>query len=428
LAARGHASLTETADSLQMAHLEESQEALRRGFVSMVVLPFTSDGAQGAEQTVADRVTADLIDELSDLLPLRLISAQTSQLYRGKTVDVAALGAQLGVRYVVEGRVSFLGDWMWINLALIDGSSRVRVWSSRFEYPRADWSSARSEITADLARSLSTQVVATEGRRTARQGDPGVEGLLAQGWAAVQRHNAASTTGEAEANFEEVLRRDPDNLAALIGLGAQYVAAVSNLYVAQREPYLSRGEEMLSRAIAQHPEAAAAHYWLGVAQKTRGELDEALLSFDRAIKLKPGFAGAHAQAGHIDAQMGRVEEGLAKIHYAIRLNPNDPAVGRWYMFLGQVELERDHYDAAIEWLSRGVALMPRNARLHASLAAAYALAGNLMDAAKQVGEVKKLLAGRIDQIADQSVAPFNSGSRTGAPRLLDGWHRALSAT
>jgi len=426
---RGKTALVETAADLRSGGAAEALAATpARGFVSMAVLPFR-DEEKGADSAVADRMTRDLIDELARAPQVRVIAEQTTRRYRGKTVDVAAVGTELGVRYVVEGRVQLQGDHVRVSVALIDGESRLQVWSDRVERVWSDRSADEDDIARGLARALVVKTVSAEGWRASRQqGDPGISGLLAQGWAAINRHNATSTTSDATASFEEVLRRDPGNVTALIGLAAQNVAAVSNFYVAEQEPYLTRAEEYLNQALTRNPDSPGALYWLGVVQKTRGQLPEALRSFTTTVKLSPSFSTAYGQMGHIEALLGRPEEGLAHIRYAIQLNPQDSAVGRWYMFAGLIELEREHFKPAIEWLSQAVASMPRNPRAHAALAAAYALTGNMADAARQVAEVRKLVPGGSDQIAKLSDERLSGGARTGAPRLFHGWQKALAAS
>lgn len=419
---RGNAAVIETATD------HRPGDAVAPGFVSMAVLPFR-DREKTGESAVGDRMTRDLIDELARAPQVRVISEQTTRRYRGKTVDVAAVGTELGVRYVVEGTVQLQDDHVRVSVALIDSESRLQVWSDRVERAWSDRSADEDDVARGLARALVMKSVSAEGWRASRQqGDPGVSGLLAQGWAAINRHNATSTTGDATVAFEEVLRRDPGNVTALVGLAAQNVAAVSNFYVVEQEPYLTRAEDYLSQALTRNPDSSGALYWLGVVQKTRGQLPEALRSFATAVKLTPSYSAAYGQMGHIEALLGRAEEGLAHIRYAIELNPQDVAVGRWYMFAGLIELEREHFEPAIEWLSQSVAAMPRNPRAHAALASAYALAGNMADAARQVAEVRKLVPGGSDRIAKLSDERLSGGATTGAPRLVHGWQKALAAS
>ncbi len=435
LAARDRAPAVQLAAGLQPARPAQALPAPVHGYVSLLVLPFASNEKSGAEPAVADRLTGNLIDELSHAPAIRVISAQTSSLYRGKTVDVAAVGAELGVRYVVEGQVDVQHDRMQITVALIDSYSRLQVWSDRSEHAWADRLSAEDEVPRGLARALDIQAVGAESRRLAHEpGEPGVEGLLARGWNAIQRNaaayrgTAASTIGEAKGDFEEALRRDPSSQTALIGLAAANVVSIAGLSAAEREASLAQAEDLLRRAIARNHESGGAFYWLGLVQRTRGQLDEALRSFAMATKLSPSFAVAYAQAGYIEGLTGRPDEGLAHIRYAIRLNPQDPTVGLAYMFAGQIELERGRFDAAIDWLSRAIEFVPHNARAYASLAAACALTGDMTGAARWVGEVKKLVPEGSDRIAAMSVDPYMSGSKADAARFAEGWRKALGSS
>src|SRR5262249_44009275 len=74
------------------------------GLVPIVVLPFTADdGADGPNQRAADALTDDLINTLSRFAVTRVISRQTAFTYKGHSIDVADVGAELRVRYAVEG-------------------------------------------------------------------------------------------------------------------------------------------------------------------------------------------------------------------------------------------------------------------------------------------------------------------------------------
>jgi TolB-like protein/DNA-binding SARP family transcriptional activator len=428
LAIRDHGPAVEMAAAVRPVDPSQMLSARPLGVVPIAVLPFTGDQEEGTEQAIADRITGALIDQISRIPLIRVTSEQTSRLYRGRTVDVAAVGRELGVHFVVEGRVGHDKDRLRVAVGLIDSATRLQIWSDQWERAWADRVSAEDEIARNLAWTLQGRAVGAEARRVPAQGELGVDDLLARGWAAIYRHSMASTTGDAKAWFEEVLRRDPDNLTAMTGLAAADVAAVTNFYVAEREPALTNAEELLRRVIVRSPGSAGAIYWLGLAQRSRGQRDEALRSFARVIELSPSFAPAHAQTGHIEAQMGHPDEGLARIRYAIQLNPHDATVGLWYMFAGQVELERDRLDAAIDWLTRAVALMPRNMRAHASLAAAYALSENMSGAAREVAEFKKLAPESFDRGAGPSIGPGSQGPAWGAGRFSEGWRKALGAS
>jgi adenylate cyclase len=400
-----------------------------KGFYSIVVLPFTRGTAHGqSDQELADQITDDLINDLSRGGALRVVTRQTSRLYQGRPIDVAAIGAELGVRYVVVGSVRSEGTALEVNVELVDASTRLQAWTGRVERNKTERRAAVSEIAWGITRQLHVEVVMAEDRRSSGDSsqNTNIGELLAKGWSVIFRHNVTGTTAAAEDYFAQVLQREPENISATIGLAAHYVISVANLYVRDREPYLSRADALLAKAIDKQPHSSQAYYFFGILQKTRDQPDAALRSFTIALELSPSNAPAAAQIGAMLAVLGRANEAMEYIHRAISLSPKDPALGRWYMFGGQIELELRHDEDAVEWLLRAIALNPRNMRAHALLGAAYALLGNKADAARQVAEVQKLAPWAVDH-PDRI---FDDGSMTRSdgrlPAYVQGWQIAIA--
>ena len=361
---------------------------------AVVVLPFTAesgDGSPGAR--LASRIGDDLINDLSRVPALRVISRQTSRLYAGRPVDVAAVGAELGVRYVVEGSVRLDEQHVRIDVALDDAATRLQVWSDHFDRERAQIDKLQDDLVRGLARRLQVNVVLAEDRRRApRPGSPGSEegALVARGWAAIIRMIAGDRTAGADRYFEAALKRDPDNLSALTGLGAYHVQAVAMFMTADPQPHIAEAEKLLHRAIERDPWHMMPYYYLGTLDKTRGRPREALKNFTKVIDLNPSYAPAYAQIGHVLSRLGRLDEAMEHVRYAIRLSPKDHGVGIWSLFGGEIALEQGHDDEALDWLKRSTELAPHSAFAHAALAAAYALKGDAAGAAKQAAEARKL--------------------------------------
>ncbi len=356
-----------------------------------------------------------------------MISRQTSRLYRGRAVDVAAVGAELGVRYVVEGEVRLQAAQLRVNIALIDTKSRLQVWSERFERDDVDRPGMQNEIARALARQLHVSVLSVEDERRLpdRSRDPAVEDLLAKGWGAILRAgNAPMTTSGANTHFEEVLKRNPDNVSALIGLGAYHAAAAADFLVAEPERHLVQAEEALNKAIALQPDRSLAYYFLGVAYKARGRPQAALASFAKSLELNPSFAPAYANSGHVLYRNGGLSQALEHVRYAIRLSPKDPNLGRWSLYAGQIELELGHDEAAMEWLRRSIELGAGGVFNHATMAAAYALQGDKANAKKHAAEVHKAAPWlTLEQMIERVVGLSDSGSEP--RRLIDGLRRAF---
>ncbi len=133
------------------------------GLVAIAVLPFTSAGEGGEPSNIAaEMMTDDLTDTLSRMAVFRVISRQTARSYRGQRVDASTIGAELGVRYLLEGSVSTGGNVLRVNVDLIETNSRRHVWSGRFERAGADRHVIQDEIVNSLGRELQIEVTRLE--------------------------------------------------------------------------------------------------------------------------------------------------------------------------------------------------------------------------------------------------------------------------
>lgn len=407
----------------------DARAIAEQGAYPILVLPFTAAIDQGEEKILADRVSDDLTNELSRVHALRVIARATARVYAGRAIDVAAVGNELGVRYVVEGSVQLHEGRLRINAALIDVATRLQVWSQRFEVAGADRFAIQDEIARSIARHLNITVYANESQRRGppRPGDTVVEELLAKGWNGIVRSFEFGATSGADSYFEEVLRRQPSNGSAMLGLAGYKVLVVAQFLVPEREPLLSEADALVAKVLTANPRSPLGNYYRGLLHKLRGEPKEALEYFTKVLELNPSFAPAYANVGHTMSRMGHLDDALEHIRYAIRLSPKDPNLGNWNLFAGQIELERGRDAAALEWIKRSVSLHPRSPFNHATLAAVLALGGDAQGAAKHAAILNEMapwltldvMVERLTSTSEPDTAPH---------RLLEGLRMAFGGT
>ncbi len=407
----------------------DAQALAAQAVYPIIVLPFTAESADSNEEkSYADRISDALISDLSRVPGLRVIARATSRLYAGRSVDVAAIGAELGVRYVVEGSVRLEDDRVRINAALIDPTSRLQVWSERFERPPAERFAAHEEIVRSIARHLHVTVFAVEeGRRgPPRAGDPEVDELLAKGWNGIIRFFDLGTTSGADGYFEEVLRRQPANGSAMLGLAGYKIGVVAQFLVPAREPYLSEADAFVARVLKANPRSHLGNYYRGLLHKLRGEPLEALAQFTKVLEMNPSFAPAYANAGHVMSRVGRLDESIEHVRYAIRLSPKDPNLGHWCLYAGEIELERRRDAAALEWLKRAVEIHPRSPFNHAALAAALALKGDREGAGRQAAKLREIAPWLTLEVMLERVTSTSTGGSE-PHRLIEGLRKAFAS-
>ena len=73
--------------------------------LSLIVLPFSNLNADPAQDYLGDIITSELTTALSRLRGATVIAAGSALTLKGKPVDIKQLGADLDVRYALEGSV-----------------------------------------------------------------------------------------------------------------------------------------------------------------------------------------------------------------------------------------------------------------------------------------------------------------------------------
>ena len=134
------------------------------GIQSVAVLPFENVGGDADREYLSDGVAETLINELSRLPNLRVISRSTSFRFRGSDVDPRQVGRDLGVGAVLTGRVSKQGDTLVIGAELVDVAHGTQLWGERYSTRMDDLFAVQEDIAGNISRGL---------RSTCRSGSGG---------------------------------------------------------------------------------------------------------------------------------------------------------------------------------------------------------------------------------------------------------------
>ena len=70
---------------------------------SIAVLPFENLSGDPQQERLAGGITEDVITDLSRFRELFVIARNSTEVYKGKPVDIRQVGRELGVQYVLEG-------------------------------------------------------------------------------------------------------------------------------------------------------------------------------------------------------------------------------------------------------------------------------------------------------------------------------------
>ena len=386
--------------------------------LSIVVMPFSNLSNDPEQEYFADGITEDLTTDLSRISGSFVIARNTAFAYKGKPVDVKQIGRELGVRYVLEGSVRRTGDWVRVNVQLIDPENGAHLWANRFDTDRANLPEAQNEITGRLARTLNLELVAAADRRIEQERavDPDARDIVMRGWTLYYRPPSPALRREAQRMFEQALELDARSVDARIGLATILVDDLVFGWSSSPQPAEARAEQLLLEALELDQNRSTTRHAMGVLRRSQNRLTESRIELETAVALDRNDAIAFFQLGVTLMYLGQPEEAISHIEKSIRLNPRDPNLGGYCWALGSCHLLLTHVEQAIDLLRTARTENPRFWYIHAALAGALGLGGDLDEARVALAEAIRLRP-EINSLARwRTNAPWNTNPQYWALR------------
>ncbi len=288
----------------------------------LAVLPFANISPDAQDAYFSDGLTEEVIATLSELPGLRVIARTSVDHFRDGRRTVSEVGAELGVRWVLEGSVRKAGARLRFTAKLIDAQTQEQLWTGKYDRELVDVFELQTELARQIAEALPVRLRPGLPDRPERRPMPRPDSYLEylQGRAALRRITRESLR-EARVHFERAVELDPSNASAYAGL-SEAIDFLASLY---RE--VSRAEartlkrRYAQRALELDPGLAEVHTILAGDLADRYQYREAEEALLRAIRLNPSFPDAHLYYATVLADTRRPEEALREYAIAEQLDP-----------------------------------------------------------------------------------------------------------
>src|SRR6202023_3670503 len=121
---------------------------------SVAFLPFVNASGNPDSEYLSDGITESLIDSLSQLPHLKVMSRDSAFMYKGKRIDARTVGRALGVRAVLEGRVMQRGDSLAISTELVDARDNSHIWGQQYSRKSSDIFALQSDLAKEMTSML----------------------------------------------------------------------------------------------------------------------------------------------------------------------------------------------------------------------------------------------------------------------------------
>lgn len=333
---------------------------------STIVLPFENSSGDPAQDDIAAALTRDLTDRIA-LGNLPVVPAVTASAYRGKPVDLRAIGRQYNVHFAVVGNVRRQAGHMVSSANVYTIADGKPIWSRQLDLP--DGPGVLTAVVQVIYEGYWQASLDVEVDRALRDHPDRLDKRDLMNASLTTRLSSLTQEHYLEkmSLTERALKIDPDDRQALerqARFHAEFVllgyslAPASDLAIAEmasdrlfeidpnhllalraRATVLrARGEwtaaeAVVRRAMGMQPTELARHYELGFIQMAEGRHQEALRSFQDARRFAGGADPIYLYDANIalaQLAIGQNAEAIGMAQTSISESP--PIIGRWAEF------------------------------------------------------------------------------------------------
>jgi serine/threonine protein kinase/Flp pilus assembly protein TadD len=324
---------------------------------SVAILPFVNANADPNTEYLADGIPESIINSLSQLPDLKVMSRNSVFRFKGQETDAQEAGQKLGVRAVLTGRITQRGDGLTISIELVDVRDNSQIWGQQYNRRLADVFALQGEMAKEISEKLRLKLSGAERQQLAKRPTENLNAYqyFMQGREFIRRRTREDLL-EAIRYYNLAIDEDPNYALPYTGLADAYVNLGVRSYIAPAEGR-NNAKKFARTALALDENLAEAHVALGQAYVAfvPCEIELGDREFQRAIELSPSLAIAHQYWAGSLAVQGRLDESLEEYLKARELDPLSTIIARQVAFTYFFKKE---YVRALELLRQSIKLGP----------------------------------------------------------------------
>jgi adenylate cyclase len=357
---------------------------------AIAVLPFDNMSGDPGQEYFSDGISEDIITDLSKIGGLLVIARNSSFTYKGKHIDIRAVGRELGVTAVLEGSIRRAGNRVRISAQLIDAANGAHLWAERYDRDLTDIFAVQDEVTRNIVEALKVTLTPAEAARVVVTPTRSIEAhdLFLRGREALLGPRQTRERFEhAVACFTRAIELDPDYAEPYAGLSHAYVFDFQNHW-SGRADSKELAAQFSELALEKDPGLPYAHHLVALVKFWDRDLAGSAREFETTLALNPNFALALGMRGVVMIYDGAPLEGLLHLERAFR---RDPLVGHQYChFIGSAHLVAGQYEKAAEAFRTRIRMTPETDLSRGMLVAALGHLGEVDEARRIRAELRKI--------------------------------------
>jgi serine/threonine-protein kinase len=389
---------------------------------SIAILPFVNESGSPEMEYLGDGITESLINSLSQVPNLAVMSRNAVFRHKGRTTDPQEAGQSLKVQAVLTGRVVLRGDALSISTELTDVRTNRHLWGEQYNRKLSGILAIQEEISTEISSKLRLRLSGEDRKRLTKRYTQSTEAyqLYLQGryhwnkktppgfqkgieyfqkaiaadanYAPAYAALAALYNNQANYNFalippkeawikakaaaEQALRIDDTLAAAHTSLALVAYQWEWDWPAAERE--FKRSLELDSTSTSTYePSPSSTYHWYAHFLMSMGRVDESFRAGRRALELDPLDLANNSHQGWHYVFTRQYDKAIEPLKKTLELDPNFP-MGQWY--LGLALEQKEEWDGAIDQYQKTVRATAGRPAMASLLGHAYAVANRRSDA------------------------------------------------
>lgn len=356
---------------------------------SIAVLPLDNMSNDPEQEYFSDGLTEDIITDLSKVSGLFVIARNSTFVYKKQSVDLRHVGAELGVKYVLEGSVRKGGDRIRITVQLIDATTGSHIWAERYDRVLTDIFDVQDEMTRTIVEALEVKLTKNEQSLIQERGTDNLEAydLLMRGRELYYRFSKDAVS-QSRQIFHEAIRVDPTYAIAYSFLSHTHIYDYIAGYVPYRLENLELALPFIQKAMAIDQNCARAYGALGWYEIWHGQPAEGITQILKAIELEPSNDVLHYWLSYGYSALEHGEDAVNAANQALRLNPGNNVVAMHAVACAQFAM--GNLEEAIQADAQSISQNPHFLPAHLFLAVANRMLCRQPEAEFHAQEIRRL--------------------------------------
>ena len=343
------------------------------------VLPFTNL-SERADEYFSDGLTEDLIQALSLQSFFRVLSRNSTFVFKGKDLGMRLIAREIDATYLIQGSVRRAGSKICVTAELIAPESGEQLWAGRYDRDIGDLFAMQDEITANLCAALAPEIYRAEASVPARSlatdltaWDRFLRGLSHYYQLTKENYETAI------ALFREAIALDPALSIARAYLATILVQGVHFGWIKSTRELWCEAMGLAESSVRLDPRSSFAFSILAYVQAMEGQYDAAMEAAQKAVALNPYDMGARGVLGICHLVVGEHRQAIELLSTAFQRGNNDPRY-QWPALNAFSHYLLRQYDASLSWAREALYLNPDHLQMLAVRAAALAQLGRTEEA------------------------------------------------